>query len=259
MLVEVRRPDRQPAVVDDADLRVDVDRFGRPVPPRHQRATQQSPIDIGVAEHRQLAARVVRARARVRRQHHDHPERVRWRPPEQIGEDLDDFARPEELVLEIHQGASRSKCPHVRLQDREVAEREAAVEVFGHGPRDLHGEVTRGRGGPGRREPLAGHLLPAHPEVAGDIFDDRPLRQHGRVVPAGAAPDRMTSAVETVAVEVGEVDPADKRLTAVDDHELLVMTVHRSLATIGCDVKSRAIGQLGHHRLDLAPPGPEQR
>ena len=60
-------------------------------------------------------------------------------------------------------------------------------------------------------------------------------------------------------VEDGEVAPHDERLSAVEDHELLVMTVHRSLATIGCDVKSRAIGQLGHHRLDLAPPGPEQR
>src|SRR5207342_3108193 len=102
------------------------------------------------------------------------------------------------------------------------------------------------------------HLLPADPEVARDIVDDRPLDQHRRVVPAGAVPDGVANAVEPVASQVGEVDTADERLQAVDNHELLVMTVHRPLTAIGRGTNARTVSKLGDHRFDLAPAGPEQ-
>src|SRR4029079_15185214 len=120
VLVEVRRPEGQPTVVDDADLGVDVYGLCRTTATRNERAAQQPAVGIGLAEHPELAAGVVCARARVAGQHQDHSELVGWRRSEQLREDLDNLARPEELVLEVDEGASRPESPDVRLQDREV-------------------------------------------------------------------------------------------------------------------------------------------
>jgi hypothetical protein len=95
--------------------------------------------------------------------------------------------------------------------------------------------------------------------VARDILDDGPLGQHCRVVPAIAIADGMAAAVEPVAGKVREVDPADERLPTIENHELLVVTVHRPFATIGRDMKARTVGEVGHHGFDLTPTGPEQR
>ena len=45
-------------------------------------------------------------------------------------------------------------------------------------------------------------------------------------------PGRVLGVVPAVARERGEVDPADERDLVVDDHELLVMAVHRALARV---------------------------
>src|SRR4029079_1604942 len=127
---------------------------------RNERAAQQPAVGIGLAEHPELAAGVVCARARVAGQHQDHSELVGWRRSEQLREDLDNLARPEELVLEVDEGASRAESPDVRLQDREVAEREASVDALGHGPRDLHRDVARRLLGLRWRQLLAGNLQP---------------------------------------------------------------------------------------------------
>jgi hypothetical protein len=49
VLVEVRRAEGQPAVVDDSDLCVDVDRLRRATASRNERVAEQSFIDIGLS------------------------------------------------------------------------------------------------------------------------------------------------------------------------------------------------------------------
>ena len=76
--------------------------------------------------------------------------------------------------------------------------------------------------------------------MVGDVRDRRPAHARGRVVPAERAAIRVVARVEPVAAERGQVDPADERDLAVDDHELLVVAVHRPLAGVERDRDARA-------------------
>ena len=102
VLVQVRRADREPAVVDDADLRVDVDRLAAPSPACVERAREEAAgAVVGLDQHAELAARVVGAVVRLRGQHDDEAELVVGGLRSLSREDLDDLGRPEELVLEV--------------------------------------------------------------------------------------------------------------------------------------------------------------
>ena len=109
--VEVRRADRQPAVVDDPDLRVHVQtivalaaqganrasRAGRPCPSSAAASTPSCPsvsswplfAFAGSSDH--------------------EPELVAWGPAELVREQPDDLRRPQELVLEVDESARAAR------------------------------------------------------------------------------------------------------------------------------------------------------
>src|SRR5213082_2883123 len=77
MLVEVRRADRQPAIVDDPDLRVDVDRT-RPELAECRDRAREHPSCAAVAFDQvgELTTRVVATVVRIDRQHEHNTEVV---------------------------------------------------------------------------------------------------------------------------------------------------------------------------------------
>ena len=92
------------------------------------------------------------------RQDGDDPEvRVRW-IDELVGEDRRQLRRPEELALEVHEPLGTAQRPHVALQDRELAARQSAIDVLGHGPHELRLEArpqAPGRAAAATARPIA--------------------------------------------------------------------------------------------------------
>src|SRR5205085_7301196 len=97
--------------------------------------------------------------------------------------------------------------------------------------------------GLGARYDLPGHLCPAKREVIGHVCDRGAPYERDRVVPAVGAARRVLARVEAVALERRQVDAADERELTVDDHELLVMAVHRPLPGVECVADARAAGE----------------
>ena len=92
MLVQVRRADRQPAIVDDPDLRVNIDRL-RPVRcPRVEGARQETAGPaICLHEHPDLTVTFIVAAVGMRGQNDHDPELVARRVPKLRGENLDEL------------------------------------------------------------------------------------------------------------------------------------------------------------------------
>jgi hypothetical protein len=63
-------------------------------------------------------------------------------------------------------------------------------------------------------------------------------------VPTQPAAHRMITGVETIAGQRSQVDTPDERDLVVDDHQLLMVAVHRPLARIERALHARAPGQL---------------
>ena len=102
MSVQVRRADGEPAVVDDPDLGVDVDRIAELPGSRVDRASEEACGLVGcVNECRDLSARDVGAVVGTRRQEDEQPELVAGWVAQLVGQDRDDLRRPQELVLEV--------------------------------------------------------------------------------------------------------------------------------------------------------------
>src|SRR5580704_1378580 len=136
MLVEIRRADGEPLVVDDADLGVDVDTRLLPTWRSH-RAEQQSVLPVRGFENTELAARVVVAIVRPSRQHEHEPELVaRW-SQQLFTKQRHDLSTPEELVLEIDQSLGASHRAQVRLEDAEITVRERWIGLLRDGTNDL--------------------------------------------------------------------------------------------------------------------------
>ena len=92
VLVQVRRADGQPAIVDDRDLRVDVDRVAQLPGSGVHRAREKARVAVvGVDERCYLAARDVRAVVRVDGEERDDAEVVVGRVAELLGEEVDDL------------------------------------------------------------------------------------------------------------------------------------------------------------------------
>ena len=164
----------------------------------------------------------------------------------------DDLRRPEELVLEVDEPSRRSESAKVRLENRELAARQACVDRLRHRAHDLHFDIARRRRNGLGRQLLSGHLPPAKPEMRGDLRHGGTAQTGGGVVPAERAACRMLGRVEPVAGHRGEVDAADEGGLAVDDHELLVMAVHGPLTRVERDMNAGAVGQGAPDRVDLA-------
>ena len=182
------------------------------------------------------------------------------RVPQLLAEDLDDLARPEELVLEVDQPLGCAQGAEVGGEDGELARGQRVVDVLGHraGELDLHvasGRVARAE----RGQDCARDLAPAHAEVRRDLRDDRALDERAGVVPAERAAVRMPGRVEAVACEIRQVDPSDEGSRVVDDHELLVMAVHRPFPTICGDVHPGDAREPIELRPDILPPRTEER
>ena len=232
--VQVRRPDGQPAVVDDPDLGVHVQTIDALAGPGPERGGEQAsgPV-VGHGQHPELPERVVLPVVRLRRQHDHDPEFVARRVSQLVGEQAGDLRRPQELVLEVDEALGAGDRANVALEDPVLAVRDRVVHAVGDRPHDLD-RVLAGVGR-GRRavQRLPGQLAPAQREVIVDVGDRGAAQARPDVVPAEPAPRRVVARVEPVAGVVGHVDSADERELAVDDHGLLVVAVERMLAGVG--------------------------
>ena len=83
--------------------------------------------------------------------------------------------------------------------------------------------------------------------MPGDIGHGRAAHAGGRIVPTQTAAHGMLAVVEAVATERCQVDPADEGDLAVDDHELLVMAVHRALICVDLAANARSVCELLAH------------
>jgi hypothetical protein len=118
VLVEVGRAEREPGVVDDADLGVHVDAIGEPTCACKQRAGDQTPrFGVGLDKFSEHPPRVVAAAVRFRRQDDQQPEVVARRPQQLVGQDRCDLRRREKLVLRVDQPPRRAQRPYVRLEN----------------------------------------------------------------------------------------------------------------------------------------------
>src|SRR4051794_37938075 len=95
--------------------------------------------------------------------------------------------------------------------------------------------------------------------MVGDIGNGRAAHECTGVVPADRAPWQMVTRVESVAFESSEVEAADRRQLVVDDHELLVMAVHRPLAGVECVTDARAAYEPVECLPHLTAVGMEER
>ena len=69
----------------------------------------------------------------------------------------------------------------------------------------------------------------------------------------------MAGRIEPVAGEIGEIDAADERAIVVDDDELLVMAVHRALASVRRDEDARVTCEARQLGMDVASARVEER
>jgi hypothetical protein len=198
--VEVGRADRQPAVVDDADLRVDVELVHRRAGHRiDRRGEEPSATTIRIGQVGEHAAGVLLAVVGLGRQHDDDPQAVARRTAQLLGEHSDDLGRPEELGLQVHQLAGRAKRPHVGLQDPEGPIAKPVVDMLGNRAQQLDRRVSGAHRRRDRGQLLARHLRPAQIEVLGDVGDDRAAKFRAGIVPAEPPAGRMSRGVPAIA------------------------------------------------------------
>ena len=256
VLVQVRRADGQPAVVDDPDLRVHVHQAAVRLEERAgEEAVRVAAVLRRPHEHAELAARVVAAVVRLRRKQDEDAEVGVRRLAQLPDEDLGQLGRPEKLALEIDEPLRRAKRALVALENRELTARKTVVEPLGHGAHELRLDAAR-RGGRSRRVERA---RPAKAEVLRDVVDERAFDTHARVVPADARAAPMLVRVEPVAAERCEIEAADVGDAIVDDDELLVMTVHRPLLRVERHLDPRAAHELVADRAHLGAVGMKER
>ena len=216
-------------------------------------------MSVALEQVGELAARVVAAVVGVDGQHEHEPELVARRVRELVFEDLRDLARPEELVLKVDELPSRVERARVRLEDPKLAARNGGVDPLRNRPHELQNGVARRRLCARRRQRLAGDLVPAQTEVLGDVRDDRTAKEQRGVVPADGAARDVLVRVPAVAGVVGEIDAADERDAIVDDHELLVVAVHRPLLRVRREADARAELERVPDALDVIAVGVEER
>jgi hypothetical protein len=114
----------------------------------------------------ELAAGVVLAVVRLRREQHEQAKPVvRWMF--ELGrERVGDLGRPEELVLEVDEPLRRADGGEIRLEDRELAPWKRVVDLLGHGADDLQLRGAGRRRGRRCGELLARDFAPAEGESA---------------------------------------------------------------------------------------------
>ena len=123
-----------------------------------ERARQEAVSAVGIEEHAQLSTGVVVAGVRLGGKHDDQPEQVVGWVAQLVLEHRHDLGRPEELVLEVDEPARGTKRAEVRLEDRELASRQAPIDPLGHGPHELDLDLANRRERRNWTQFLAGDL-----------------------------------------------------------------------------------------------------
>ena len=138
VLVEVRGADREPRVVDDAHLRVDVDGVAERAVARVDRAREQPPGAAVGLDQLGSMPRVSSApvfgfagSSSTSRKSSDGGRRSF------SAQDLRDLGRPEELVLQVDERPRRAQRTEVRVEDPELPARHRRVDALGNGADDL--------------------------------------------------------------------------------------------------------------------------
>ena len=199
VLVEVGRADRQPAVVDDADLRVHIDRRRCESPLRPDGVASSRPAPPSASSSRPSWPRVVSGPLLGLRGSTQQTEVVASADRELVGEHVDDLRRPQELVLQVDEPLRGAQRAQVGLEDAEVAARR---EVVG---------ASRARcARPGRSRSPAGGGAPARAGLAGDLVPARRkcARHRRRRARAGARDVVPAEAARGVVPRVSKRSPS---------------------------------------------------
>ena len=161
-------------------------------------------------------------------------------------QDADDLRRPQELVLEVDEplapSAARARRPRGSGSRRAAGSRRPS--------RAPCGRPAPSSSRPAPAAATTGDVLPGRPPSSGRRSARRRRRRPGRAGTSTTSchprPPRTWCArgVEAVARQRREVDPADERDLAVDDHELLVVAVHRPLARVQLAADARPVHEL---------------
>ena len=117
---------------------------------------------------------------------------------------------------------------------------------------------SEGRGLRDRFQPLSGDGLPAERRVLSHVRDDRTPQLGGQVVPPHLLAQRVGGQIEAICGDVGEIQSTHERDLVVDDHDLLVVGVQRTLPRIEHTADTRAFDQLSLSPLHFAAPRSEQ-
>jgi hypothetical protein len=81
--------------------------------------------------------------------------------------------------------------------------------------------------------------------MSGNVRDGGTGEPGGGIAPSERAAVVVEGSVIPVAPQVGEIDAADKSKRAVDDHQLLVVAVHGSVALVQSAADPRVRDQIG--------------
>ena len=119
-----------------------------------------------------------------------------------VAQHLQDFRRPEELVLEVDQALGSAKSPQVGLENSKITLGDLRIHVVRNGADQLHLDVTGRRRGGDRGKRLPRRCPPAHGEVFGDVPHGGPRQPRRHVMPTDGASIRMMRLVPAIAVEV---------------------------------------------------------
>ena len=95
--------------------------------------------------------------------------------------------------------------------------------------------------------------------MLGHVTNSRSLQARGRVVPSDRSPKRMGIRVVAVPGKIGEVDSSDESETVVDHDRLLVMAVHRPLASVQGAPDGGSLAERVASLLHIGTRRPEER
>src|SRR5438552_18675979 len=120
-----------------------------------------------------------------------------------VAQHLQDFRRPEELVLEVDQELGSAKSSQVGLENSKITPGDLRIHVVRNGADQLHLDVTGRRRGGDRGKRLPRRCPPAHGEVFGDFPHGGPRQPRRDVMPTDLAYRGMVWYVTLISAVVG--------------------------------------------------------
>src|ERR1700730_16145387 len=137
VLIEIRGSDREPLVIDDSHLCMDVDAGSLP-PCGPNGAKEQSVLTVSGFENSELAARIVVTVVRPSRQYENEPELVGRRSQQFLAQQSHNLSAPKELIFQIDQPLPAPNGAHVGLENAEITLRKSRIRLLRDRPNHLN-------------------------------------------------------------------------------------------------------------------------